>query len=136
MNGKMGIILVLCLSAIITLSGCSSMSVTTFDKDGKPVVIQNFKGDAIGMISMNLKEKLVLVTTDGTFVELVAEPPTQENPTGSIKAIFATGKKVYLTIPEGFNWDKAKEGLEALAKVIEATSSKPVSVTPAGVVTK
>jgi hypothetical protein len=118
---------------ILLLAGCSSMTVTTLDKDGKPVIITNFKGDAIGMISLNLKNKLVMVTKDGTFAELVAEPPTQDNPTGSIKAIFATGKTVYLTIPEGFKLEK--DGLEGLAKVIEATDSKSVSVTPGGIVT-
>lgn len=129
----MGIILVMCLVGLLALSGCSTMSVTTLDKDGKPVTIQNFSGDAIGMISTNLVHKMVMITLDGTFVEFVAEPPTQENPTGSVKTIFATGKKVYLTIPEGFKLEK--EGLEGLAKVIEATSSKTVTISPTGVVT-
>lgn len=134
MNGKMGIILAVCLTAIIALSGCSSMSVTTLDKDGKPVVIENFSGDAISMISKNLQHKLVMVTTDGIYIDFVIEPPTQENPTGAIKATYAGGKKVYLTIPEGFKIDK--DGFEALAKVIEATSGRSVSITPTGVVTK
>jgi hypothetical protein len=121
------------VSVILILTGCSTMTVTTLDKDGKPTVIENFSGDAIGMISKNLQHKLVMVTTDGTFVELVVEPPTQDNPTGSIKALYASGKKVYLTIPEGFTLNK--DGLEGLAKVIEATSDKAVSVTPSGVVT-
>jgi hypothetical protein len=134
MDGNYNIIYIIgIISLSFILNGCSSMSITTLDKDGKPVTIQNFSGDAIGMISTNLVHKLVMITTDGTFVELVVEPPTQDNPTGSVKAIYASGKKVYLTIPEGFKLEK--DGLEALAKVIEATNGKDVKVTPAGVIT-
>jgi hypothetical protein len=116
------------------LTGCSSMSVTTVSPDGKTTIIENFSGDAIGMISKNLEHKLVLVTTDGTFVEFIVTPPSQDDPTGAVKAIYAGGKKVYLTIPRDFQMKK--DDLEALAKIIEATNGNTVSVGPTGVNTK
>lgn len=121
------------MTLAIACTGCSTTTLTTYDKEGKVTSVQNFSGDAIGMVSLNLKDKMVLISTDGTLIEFIIEPPTQDNPTGAIKAIYANGKRIHCTIPKDMVLNK--DALEGLAKVVSATSSKDVDITATGIKT-
>ena len=122
------------LAAMIGLvTGCSSMIRDTFDKDGKKISHEEFSGDAIGMVSTNLKDKIVFDYVSGTFIYLKITPPSQDEPTGTIKASYESGQLGHLSIPKDI--DMTKLNNDAIAKMITATTGKDVTVGADGVKT-
>ena len=123
--------MMLAVALIGMIAGCSSMSRDIFDKDGKKIAHEEFSGDAIGMISSNLKDKIVFDYVSGTFIYFKVTPPAQDEPTGAVKIGYESGQVGHLTIPKDTDMKKLND--DAIAKMISATTGKDVSVTASGV---
>lgn len=125
--------LVILAALAIFATGCSSMKRDIIDPAaGKVVAHEEFSGDAIGMVSYNLQDKIVFDFVNGTFIYFKIEPPSKESPTGVIKISYENGEVAHLSIPKDCKFATT----DGAAKMIEASTGKSVSVTTTGIETK
>jgi len=119
---KLGKILALpcLLLALVLSSGCGTTSkIYTFDKDNKPVLMEDINADIIGSIVQSTKNKSLVVWHTGWAFGLTASPGTLEDPTPNVKIICGKFNDGYIALLKDnatFDWEK-------LAKCISATNS-------------
>lgn len=113
----------------LILSGCGTITETyTFDKDGKPVLLEKVNADIIGSVMQSTKDKSVLIVHRGWAVGFSASPATPDNPSPHVKFLCGKFFDVWFSVTK----DTTKEMLEAMAKVVEA-SDAPLTASTNGV---
>jgi hypothetical protein len=117
---KKAMILALLSLSLLIINGCGTTSkIYTFDKDNKPILMEDVDSDIIGSIVQSTKNKSLVVWHTGWAFGLTASPGTMEDPTPTVKIIcgkFNDGYIALLKDNAGFDW-------ENLAKCIQATNS-------------
>lgn len=113
-------ILILSLLSLTIASGCGTTSkIYTFDKDNKPILIEDVDTDIIGSIVQSTKNKSLVVWHTGWAFGLSASPGTLEDPTPTVKIICGKFNDGYIALLK----DNAEFDWENLAKCIAATNS-------------
>lgn len=124
--------ILLAVVVAVLLAGCASWKHQVIDPaTGKVVEEDSFEGDLSTAVVFDLKDKIVFHYVNGLLARVVVTPPTKDDPLGAIKLEFINANEGYLTIPKGV--DMAKLNTDALAKLIEAASSKEGGASSAGV---
>ncbi len=128
---KKAMVLAVALTAVTLIAGCSSLARKVYDKDKNLLIEETFSGDAIGMISYDLKDKIVFDYLSGTFIAFKISPPSTDDPMGAIKATYSAGQTGHLSIPKDckFTEDDGK----AMAGMITATTGKDVALNKDGI---
>lgn len=110
-------------------SGCGTTSkIYTFDKDNKPILMEEVDSDIIGSIVQSTKNKSLIIWHTGWAFGLSASPGTMEDPAPHVKIICGKFHDGYISLLK----DNAEFDWEALAKCIEATSTT-IEATASGV---
>lgn len=126
------ILLLVMLFFLFVPTGCASWKHQVIDPvTGKVVEEDSFEGDLSTAVVYDLKDKIVFHYVNGLLARVVVTPPTKDDPLGALKLEFINANEGYLTIPKGV--DMAKLNTDALAKLIEAASSKEASASSSGV---
>jgi len=129
---KKTMLMVLAVGVIGMMAGCGTMTFTSLDPvTGQICKIENFNGDLSTAILFELHNKINIDATSGRLIKLQVEPPSKENPTGTITIEYADGSRVHITIPKDST--VTPKMLEAIAKIIEASTGKNVAVSTSGV---
>lgn len=128
---RKAMLMVLTVAMVGFLTGCSSMKMTTYDKDGKIVSIEEVSTDIAGSIVQSTKDKTVIMWESGWCAYFTASPGTMEDPTPTVKGFGGKVDKGYI----GVYKDHANANFDGLAKVIAATS-KTIGVSAQGITEK
>lgn len=121
--------IVIGMIVIAIMAGCSTPStITTYDKDGKIVTVENADRDAVDKITASTKDKTIIVWRSGWLFFLRTSMATLQNPTPTGEISGGKVDEGYMSVHKDHkdvNWD-------GVAKVIAATN-KNLSVTTSGI---
>ena len=118
------------LATVMLVSGCTSTKITTYDKAGNIVTIEEATSDIVDKITQSTKDKTLVIWESGWVVYASVSPGTQDDPSPHGKVFGGKVDKGYISIHK----DHQKIDFEGLAKVIAATSkSLNVNATPKAV---
>lgn len=114
----------------IALTGCNSTTLTTYDKDGKIQTVEKVDADAVALLILSLKHKMIVGWKSGWCAYVKACPGDQDNPTPIVTMWGGNLDDGYISIPEGMNL----QGIDwiGIAKVVSATRGN-LSISPTGI---
>jgi hypothetical protein len=121
--------LILVTVCLLFLTGCNSMTVTTYDPQTQQIQkIEKIEGDALASFIFSLHDKVVFQWASGWVGILEVTPGTAKNPTPHFLAKVANMDEGWVTIPKETG---AGLDFEQIGKAIMATRSN-LSASPAG----
>ena len=113
--------MVILAMVILLIAGCGTITETyTFDKEGKPILLEKVNADIIGSVLQSTKDKSVLIIHRGWAFGLSVSPGTTEDPTPHGKILCGKFFDVWFSILPGMT----KDALEGVAEVIDAADSQ------------
>lgn len=123
--------LVILAALAIFASGCSTMTVTTYDPEtGKIQKVENISTDVVGSIVQATKDKTLVTWKSGWAAYITASPGTMDDPTPTGKIFAGKVDEGYISIHkdhkgQDINW-------AGIAEVVTATN-KSLNVSMSGV---
>ena len=118
---------VLCLFA-----GCTTSTLTTYDKEGNIVSVQQASSDIVDKITQSTKDKTVIAWSSGWAGYLSVSMSTEEDPTPTGKIFAGKVDRGYMSIhkdQKDLNWDGIAKAISATSKSLGVSSPSIGGVT-------